>query len=770
MKASRAGILFATLTVLSIAAAARAADRVTMKAVRQVEPFPLAAVRLLPGPFLHAQELDRRYLLSLDPDRLLHNFCINAGLPSKAEPLGGWEAPNCELRGHFVGHYLSACALMYAATGDAKLKERGDYIVARLAECQAKMQDGYLSAFPESFIDRVEACKPVWAPWYTLHKIYAGLLDMHEYCGNQQALQVARAAADWVQGRMDKLSDEQMQKMLGNEHGGMNDLLAELAAVTGEAKYLKLAQRFNHRAVLDPLAKRQDKLTGLHANTQFPKVLGAARQYELTGDASLRTVAEFFWEVVTRDRSYVTGGNSDGEHFTPLGELSKHLSPTTTETCNTYNMRKITRRVFCWNPKAAYADYDECALLNHILGSQDHDTGMLLYYVPLKSGEKTFGGPLDAFWCCTGTGVENHAKYGDSIYFHNDTTLYVNLFMASQLSWPEKGLTLRQETSYPEEETTRLFFTCDKPVSLAIRVRYPAWVTDGIELKVNGQPQATDAKPGSYITINRTWSSGDRLELKMPMRLRAAPMPDNDRRIAFLYGPVVLCGELASKTRMPMLVGDRVRILAAIKPVAGKPLEFTGAADVFRSPTTDHEQPTHLIAFYRKCQGPYTVYWDIANEAELQKARKAAQAALEREKRLAARTTDTVAVGDLGAERAHGLHPKRSNAGEFNGRLWRDAAPGGSFSYKVKAIPDAPLMLLATYWGSDGGNREFAITVDGKKIATERLANKHPGEFYDVEYDIPVELTAGKRQVVVGFAGLPGQMAGGLFGLRVLKK
>ncbi len=374
-------------------------------------------------------------MLSLDVERLLHTFRINAGLPSSAQPLGGWEEPKSEVRGHFVGHYLSACALMYAATGDARLKAKGDAVVAGLAECQKAMKSGYLSAYPESFIDRVEAVRPVWAPYYTLHKILAGLIDMAIECDNPQALDVARKFGDWFVTRNAKLSDEQMQKMLGNEHGGVNEALANLYALTGEKKYLDTALRFNHLAVLGPASQREDKLTGLHANTQFPKFIGAAREYDLNGDDTLKTAAEFFWNTVVHERSYVIGGNSDGEHFSPKERLSQALGPNTTETCNTYNMLKLTRHLFCWEPKAEYADYYERALINHILASQNPETGMMCYYVPLRSG-MTRGGagmgyntPENSFWCCTGTGVENHAKYGDSIYFHDpaNKSLYSEL-------------------------------------------------------------------------------------------------------------------------------------------------------------------------------------------------------------------------------------------------------------------------------------------------------------------------------------------------------
>ena len=389
-------------------------------------------------------------------------------------------------------------------------------------------------------------------------------MDVHTLCDNRQALEVLEMACYWVKSRTDKLTDEQMQFMLRNEHGGMNDVLAEVYAVTGDEKYLKLSQRFNHWAVLGPLAKRQDQLTGLHANTQFPKILGAARQYEFTGEERLHTIATFFWDVVTKERSYVIGGNSDGEMFSPKEDLSKHIGPSTTETCNTYNMLKITRRLFCWDPKAEYADYYERALYNHILASQNPETGMVVYYVPLRTGSsKVFSSPNDSFWCCAGTGMENHAKYGDSIYFHDarrrPKTLYVNLFIASELDWTEQGIKLRQETKYPREGSSRLTFTCEKPVELSLNIRHPYWAVSGIEIAVNGEKQAVSSKPGSYATISRQWKSGDTVDITMPMSLRTEGFRDNPRKLAVMYGPVVLCAEVTPGQPLPRLSASRGR-------------------------------------------------------------------------------------------------------------------------------------------------------------------------------------------------------------------
>ena len=754
------------------------AERQTMEKVQPVIPlkaraFRLEDVRLLEGPFKRAMELDRAYLLSLDVDRLLHNFRVNAGLPSSAKPLGGWEEPNCELRGHCVGHYLSACAMMYASTGDKALKEKGDAVVAGLAECQAKIGSGYLSAYPEEFIDRVEALKRVWAPYYTLHKIYAGLLDMYLYCDNQQALQVCEKFADWVISRNARLSDEQMQEMLGTEHGGMNEVLANLYGLIGEDKYLKIAQRFNHMAVIGPASERQDKLTGLHANTQIPKFVGTARQYELTGQEWLKTASVFFWDTVVNERSYVIGGHSDGEGFSPKERLSEALGPNTTETCNTYNMLKLTRHLFCWEPRAEYADYYERALYNHILASQNPETGMMCYYVPLRSGSrKVYNDPLNSFWCCTGTGIENHAKYGDSIYFHNDTNLWVNLFIASELSWKAKGLVLRQETNYPEESRSQLTFTIEKPVELSLNIRRPYWAVSSFEVKVNSDPviSSSISMPGSYKTVTRTWKTGDTVEITMLFNLRTEGFRDNPRRIAFMNGPLVLCAEVKADENYPAIVAESDRIASVVAPIADKPSHFAGSSELLRVLGDANAVSLTLEPFYRMHgDRRYMVYFDVFTPQQWREKEQDYKTELIREKELQARTVDEVRPGDRQGERDHNLQGEKTASGVFADRRWRHATDGGWFSYDMKVLPDQPLELSVTCWGSDGGSRIFDILVGDTKIATQRLENNRPGKFYDEVYPIPGSLTQGKEKITVKFQAHPSAWAGGIFGVRILK-
>jgi len=735
----------------------------------QLHAFPLDDVRLLDGPLKHAMELDEKYLLSLDVDRLLHNFRINAGLPSSAEPLGGWEEPKCELRGHFVGHYMTACALMYASTGDRRFKDKGDAVVAGLGECQAKLGSGYLSAYPESFIDRVEKQNRVWAPYYTLHKIFAGLLDMYETCDNQQALEVAKKFGDWVIERNSRLTDEQMQRMLGNEHGGMNEALANLYGLTGEDKYLKISLRFNHHRVLDPAAEGQDKLTGLHANTQIPKFIGNARQYELTGDTNLEAAAKFFWNTVVKERSYVIGGHSDGEMFSAKEKLSQALGPNTTETCNTYNMLKLTRHLFCWEPRVEYADYYERALYNHILASQNPDTGMMCYYLPLRTGSrKNFNGPTDSFWCCTGTGVENHAKYGDSIYFHSDKELYVNLFVASELNWPEKSLKLRQETKYPDEASTRLIFTCEKPVELALKLRHPYWSISGFAMRLNGQKQDVSRSPGSWLELNRTWKSGDSIEMEMPFHLRTEAFKDNPNRFAFLNGPIVLCAQLDLKRPFPAVVAQQENFLAELRPVSGEANTFTTSAQLFRIPGGEPAPTITLMPLYKMYGHNYEVYWDRYSPQQWQEKQLAYATELQQRKTLEARTVDYVNPGEEQNERDHHLQGEKTNSGDFGDHKYRDASENGWFSWDLKVLPGKPQDLVLTYWGEDRG-RHFDVLVDGQKLATERLTASHAGVYFDQHYPLTADLTRGKEKITVKIQGASDTWAGGVFGVRILK-
>ncbi len=513
-----------------------------------IAPFPLSRVRLLPGPFLDAAAVNRRFLLNLDPDRLLHTFRVNAGLPTAAAPLGGWEAPENELRGHFTGHYLSACAMRAAAFADDEAKSRGDRIVAELALCQRALRTGYLSAFPETFFDRLRNDERVWAPFYTLHKILAGLLDMHSLAGNALALEVASALATWIGRWTQPLGDAAMARVLEREYGGMNEALYNLAAITARDDFREVAHRFDHERIFVPLAAGRDELKGLHANTTIPKIIGAARRYETTGEKRYRDIADYFWNEVAQRRAYCTGGTSNGESWNAEpGVIAAELSGYTQECCVTYNMLKLTRHVFGWTGDAACADYAERAIWNGILGTQHPADGSKLYYVPLASGYwKLFGTPLHDFWCCTGTGSESFAKLSESIYFQGGDALFVNQFVSSELDWKEKNLRLKQETRFPEDGRTSLEIRAAAPVRAEVRLRVPAWAGEGGSASLNGRTVEGFAAPGGYFVLDRTWNDRDRIEFVLPMSLRLESAPDDPATAAAMYGPIVLAGKLGT--------------------------------------------------------------------------------------------------------------------------------------------------------------------------------------------------------------------------------
>ena len=515
--------------------------------------FDLSRVRLLPGPFLDAADANRRFLMNLDPDRLLHMFRVTAGIPSAAAPLGGWEAPENELRGHYTGHYLSALAMRWAAFGDAEAKSRGDAIVGELGKCQKAHGNGYLSAFPEELFDRLRTDQRVWAPFYTLHKVLAGMLDMASLAGSAQALDVARGIAAWTARWTQPLGDAAMARVLEREYGGMNEALYNLSALTGDDGDRELAHRFDHERIFEPLAFGRDELKGLHVNTTIPKIVGAARRFELTGERRYRDVAEFFWREVTGRRAYCTGGTSNGESWNAdPGVIAGELSGYTQECCPTYNMLKLTRHVAGWTGNMACADYAERALWNGILGTQHPSDGSKLYYVALASGFwKLFGTPLHDFWCCTGTGSESFAKVGEPIYAREGESAAVNQFIASELDWKEKRLRLVQETRFPEEPKTTVVVRDAAPVRAEIRFRIPGWTEGRASGTVNGRPVEGFAAPGSWWSLDRVWRDGDRVALTLPMRARFEPTPDDPATQAAMYGPIVLAGRLGREGLTP---------------------------------------------------------------------------------------------------------------------------------------------------------------------------------------------------------------------------
>jgi DUF1680 family protein len=596
-----------------------------------IEPFSPGEVTLGPGPFRDALERNRRYLVSLPVDRLLHMFRVSSGLPSSAAPVGGWEKPDCDLRGHFTGHYLTACALMAAHAGDAELGTRGAETARALAACQKAVGNGYLGAYTEEQYDRLREGRRVWAPFYTLHKILAGHLALYRHTKSTDALAVAEGMAQWVRRYTNGLSDAHWQRMLKVEHGGMNEVLYDLAAATGKDEYLDLGHRFAQPSFFNPLAEGRDELTGLHVNTQIPKVIGAARRYELTGERRYRDIAEYFWAQVVGHRSYCIGNTSNGELWhTPPGVLAKELAADTAECCCAYNLLKLTRHLFTWTGEARYADYYERALFNCRLGTQHPGDGRLMYYLPLAPGYwKRYGSALDSFWCCTGTGVEEFAKTADSIYFRDGDGIYVNLFIPSEVRWPARGVRIRQDTAFPREGRSRLTVDVDRPTTFALRIRVPYWVSPAGSVTLNSQPLQAFSSPSSYLVLNRTWKSGDIVEVTLPMALHAAPMPDDEGVQAMMYGPLVLAGRLgtdgltedmqtgqydADYSGAPAPVQDIVADPAGppwVESVAGEPLAFR---------TAGQKREIAFVPLNAIDGERYAVYFNVADRAPLRHA------------------------------------------------------------------------------------------------------------------------------------------------------
>jgi DUF1680 family protein len=735
----------------------------------QAYPFDIRDVRLLDGPFKQAMEADARYLLVIEPDKLLSEFRVHAGLPARAPKYGGWESSG--LAGHTLGHYLSACSMQYASTGDTVFRNRVAYIVDELWACrQARAKTpppglismaGYVGAIPreDSLWSEVAAghirshgfdLNGAWSPWYTVHKVMAGLLDAWLYCDNARALRIEKEMAAWTATVVGDLPDSTLQKMLGCEYGGMNDVLANTYALTGEKKWLELSYRFHDKRILDSLSLGLDDLAGKHSNTQIPKIIGCARRYELTGDGRDSAIATAFWRIIVNDHTYATGGNSDYEYLGKAGKLNDELTENTTETCNTYNMLKLTRHLFAWHPSARLMDYYERALYNHILASQEHATGMTTYFVPLRmGGHKEYSDSFNTFTCCVGSGMENHVKYGETIYSRgNDGSLYVNLFIPSRLTWKEKAVTVEQQTNLPGDDKTTLTITTTHPSGFTLRIRKPRW-SGHTRLLVNGIPQAATTGADGYLAIRRTWRNGDKVELQLPEKFYTQDIPDNPDRIALFYGPVLLAGELGDKEPDPVQ-GIPVLVSATSDPNQWITRKSTNPL-VFQTTNTGQPGDLTLIPFNRTANEYYSVYWDYFTTATWAMQQEKYEAERKRQQELEARTIDRLRLGEMQPERDHGFTGVALQTGEGHGKKWRATDDGGSFSFTMKVDSSAGNSLLCDYWGDDHRGRIFDIQVDGQTIATQNLSSFKQSKFYEIGYPIPQELVRGKSNVVVRF-------------------
>ena len=754
--------------------------------------FPLENVRLLESPFKHAQELDLAYLMAMDADKLLAPYLREAGLKPKAQSYGNWESTG--LDGHIGGHYLSALSLAYASTGDALYKQRLDYFVSELKRAQDANGNGYIGGIPGSakLWDQVAkgnihaelfSLNERWVPWYNLHKTFAGLHDAYVLGKNKEAFTLLVKLSDWVLKLTENLQPEQIQQMLLAEHGGMNEVLADVYALTGDTRYLTLARQFSDKRILNPLLATEDKLDGLHAHTQIPKVVGFARIAQQAGDDNWWKAADYFWQVVANQRSVAIGGNSVREHFHQKSDFSSMIEEVEgPETCNTYNMLKLSALLYQHTGDTDYVEFYERALYNHILSSQHPESGGLVYFTPMRPQHYRVYSQVDkAMWCCVGSGIENHLKYGEFIYAHMASALFVNLYIPSRLNWKEKGIVLRQENRLPDTEVTTLVI--EKGGEFELNLRKPEWLSQNMTVSLNGKTVAGTDRKG-YKVFHRNWRQGDRLEINLPMKTRLESLPDGSNYYAVLHGPVVLGAPIAKQgetldyfaddSRMghvasgnlcplndaPVFLSNDENVLNKIKRVPGSTLKFT-ATDLIGNT----QQQLELIPFFRVHETRYMVYWQMASRQDLQ-AMKKAQAAQEKAKlELEARTVDKVAPGEQQPEAEHKYKGEGAEAGVHRGRHWRHAR--GWFSYKLRNPEERANILRITLNGEDKG-RAFKILVNGTVIDTIKSDGSAGPVFVDKDYDLP-EAISQSHTIEVKFLAAEGSVAGGVFGIRLLE-
>lgn len=777
------------------------------------DEFPLGDITLLEGPLKAARDLNIKTLLQYDCDRLLAPYLKEAGLTPKAESYPNWDS----LDGHVGGHYLTAMAIN-AATGDEACRERMMYFISELQRCadaHAKNHPdwgkGYVGGVPGS--DRIwsaykkgdfNAYNSAWVPFYNIHKMYAGLRDAWVYCGNEQAKKLFLGFCDWAIDLTVGLSDAQVEQTLHTEHGGMNEVLADAYAITGDRKYLDVAKRFSHRRLLIPLSQRQDCLDNMHANTQVPKVVGFERIAELSADEAYHDASIYFWDIVTGERSLAFGGNSRREHFPSKEACMDFINDIDgPETCNTNNMLKLTEELHRRNPEARFADYYELATFNHILSSQHPEHGGYVYFTPARPRHyRNYSAPNEAMWCCVGTGMENHGKYGQFIYTHVGDALYVNLFVNSELTWKEKGLTLRQETTFPYAETSRITITevghhrstsslgSSKNSQFSLLVRYPGWVKPGsFEVKVNGKPVSIIAGPSSYVAINRQWKKGDVVDITFPMHNSVKYLPNQPQYIALMHGPIMLAmktgtedldhliaddsrfGQYASGKKLPIneapiLINNNLEDFANdLEPIVGKPLHFTLTTKM------ENGIRNEIQPFFEIHDARYMMYW-LALSEDSYKSYLDNLAKQEQERQaLEARTVDQVQPGEQQPESDHFMETDRSQVGNTNDIFFRDASDGHYFSYLMKTGGQTDLSLRLKYWGvGEWKSHEFDILVDDVLVKEVNNTGKYRiSEFKYETYPVPAELLKDKKQVRVKFVAKPHKQIGEIYEVRLVK-
>jgi DUF1680 family protein len=769
----------------------------TESAVAQLSTFDLSTVRLQDSPFLKAQQTDLQYILSLDVDRLLVPFRRDAGITTEVESYGNWE--NTGLDGHIGGHYLSALSNMYAATGNDEIKRRLDYMVKTLAECQEKNGTGYVGGIPNGKaiwedirIGKIESdnfsLNRRWVPLYNIHKLYAGLYDAAVIGRNAQAKDVFIRLCDWFVALTSNLTDDQIQLMLKSEHGGLNEVFAQATELTGDQKYLVLGKKLSHRAILNPLLQGADQLTGLHANTQIPKVIGFKRIADVTHDKAWSDAADFFWNTVVSHRTVSIGGNSVREHFHPATDFSSMIeSNQGPETCNTYNMLKLTKALFLSKPEAKYMDYYERAIYNHILSSQ-HPKGGFVYFTPMRPRHyRVYSSVNESFWCCVGSGLENHTKYGELIYAHEGRNLYVNLFIPSTLEWKEQKVRIKQETMFPFTEETRLTVNTEKKSKFRISLRRPHWAGDkSFQISINGKLLKIDSQPGSYVSLDRVWKDGDVITIKLPMRTVIEQLPDSSSWASFVHGPIVLAaatdstdlkGLRSDGSRMghvaegkfypleeaPVIVTNDKNWITEVRAIPGKSLTFSLPSSVYPAKYSGLQ----LVPFFLVHDRRYMIYWPTATATELEKMKILMATKSRAREELKLRTVDEVTPGEQQPEVEHNFDGKGTEAGSSNGESWRLAREW--MSYELTRDKTAELLLSVSY-GREVKNKKFVVTLNNKELS-ESSQVTGDGETVLIEYKIPVEILASGNdtKLLLKFTAVPGSDTGRIFSIALLR-
>lgn len=765
----------------------------------EMETFKLENVSLEEGPFRNAMMVDLDYILKLDPDKLIAPFLREAGLNPKEDNYTNWE--NSGLDGHIAGHYLTALAQMSASAGSKKADSLLVYSLNELKRVQDANGNGYIGGVPGSTelwnkiskgqIDAASfSLNDRWVPLYNIHKTYAGLRDAYQIAGKSQAREMLIRFSDWMLEVTKDLSEEQIQELLISEHGGLNEIFADVAKMTGEKKYLELAYKFSHQKLLEPLVSQKDILNGMHANTQIPKVIGFETIAALDNNPDYHKAAKFFWDNVVNTRSVAIGGNSVREHFHPENDFSEMISSEQgPETCNTFNMLRLSEKLFLSNPDEKYIEYYERALFNHILSSQHPEKGGFVYFTPMRPGHyRVYSQPQTSFWCCVGSGIENHGKYNQLIYAHSENDLYVNLFIPSVLSWKEKGLSLAQETNFPEEEATSFIIKAENPTDLNLKIRYPSWISPGeLEIIVNGEPIEVNAQPGSYVSINRKWNDGDKIDVKLPMHLTSEMLPDGSDYKALKYGPIVLAaktgnedmeglfaddsrgghiaaGEMIPQSEMPYFISDKTETIETlVKKVPGKSLTFSASEVIYPAKFKDLE----FIPFYKLHDSRYAIYLPLETTANIEKIRKNLEQKEDEEKILAALTIDRVAPGEQQPETDHFIESENSKIGVNRNRHWRDAE--GWFSYRMVDSEKQARILRITYYGGDN-ERNFKVLVNDQVIAEESFHGLEGNRFFEKQYELPSGIVKNGNGILeVKFEAHPGSRTAGIYDVRLLE-